>query len=74
MELLPLGPVMIIDTPGFDDKGHLGELRVRKTKKPICILSPDVVSFKPIKMLPFKLYLSTDDFKKRIQSIFIPSR
>ena len=33
MELLPLGPVMIIDTPGFDDKGHLGELRVRKTKQ-----------------------------------------
>lgn len=32
MELLPLGPVMIIDTPGFDDTGHLGELRVKKTK------------------------------------------
>ena len=32
MELLPLGPVMIIDTPGFDDVGSLGELRVRKTK------------------------------------------
>lgn len=33
MELLPLGPVMIIDTPGFDDEGELGELRVRKTKQ-----------------------------------------
>ena len=33
MELLPLGPVMIIDTPGFDDEGALGELRVRKTKQ-----------------------------------------
>lgn len=33
MELLPLGPVMIIDTPGFDDTGALGELRVRKTKQ-----------------------------------------
>lgn len=33
MELLPLGPVMIIDTPGFDDEGTLGELRVRKTKQ-----------------------------------------
>lgn len=32
MELLPLGPVMIIDTPGFDDVGTLGELRVKKTK------------------------------------------
>ena len=29
MELLPLGPVVIIDTPGFDDEGSLGELRVR---------------------------------------------
>lgn len=33
MELLPLGPVMIIDTPGFDDEGLLGEQRVRKTKQ-----------------------------------------
>lgn len=33
MELLPLGPVVIIDTPGFDDVGALGELRVKKTKQ-----------------------------------------
>ena len=33
MELLPLGPVVITDTPGFDDSGELGELRVRKTKQ-----------------------------------------
>ena len=33
MELLPLGPVVIIDTPGFDDEGALGELRVKKTKQ-----------------------------------------
>ena len=33
MELLPLGPVMIIDTPGFDDVGELGEQRVRRTKQ-----------------------------------------
>lgn len=33
MELLPLGPVVIIDTPGFDDEGDLGELRVKKTKQ-----------------------------------------
>lgn len=31
MELLPLGPVMVIDTPGIDDKGELGALRVRKS-------------------------------------------
>ena len=33
MELLPLGPVMIIDTPGFDDVGELGEKRIQKTKQ-----------------------------------------
>lgn len=33
MELLPLGPVVIIDTPGMDDDGSLGELRVRKAKQ-----------------------------------------
>jgi len=31
MELLPLGAVMIIDTPGFDDSGELGEMRIKKT-------------------------------------------
>ncbi len=30
MELLPLGPVVIIDTPGLDDVGELGEMRVKK--------------------------------------------
>lgn len=33
MELLPLGPVLLIDTPGYDDEGTLGDLRVRKTKQ-----------------------------------------
>ncbi len=33
MELLPLGPVTIIDTPGFDDEGTLGAERVRRTKQ-----------------------------------------
>ncbi len=33
MELLPLGAVLIIDTPGFDDTGYLGEKRVEKTRK-----------------------------------------
>lgn len=33
MELLPLGPVMIVDTPGFDDVGELGEKRVKKTRQ-----------------------------------------
>jgi [FeFe] hydrogenase H-cluster maturation GTPase HydF len=33
MELLPLGPALIIDTPGIDDEGSLGEKRVRQARK-----------------------------------------
>ena len=33
MEMLPLGPVLFVDTAGFDDVGALGELRTRKTEK-----------------------------------------
>lgn len=33
MELLPMGPVMVIDTPGFDDEGTLGMQRVQKAKQ-----------------------------------------
>ena len=33
MELLPLGPVVVIDTPGFDDEGALGSLRVERTNE-----------------------------------------
>lgn len=49
MELLPLGAVQIIDTPGFDDTGELGEMRVKKTrqilaKTDIAILVADIIS------------------------------
>lgn len=33
MELLPMGPVTVIDTPGFDDLGELGALRVQQTRR-----------------------------------------
>ncbi len=33
MELLPLGPVLFIDTAGIDDEGALGQLRIEKTRK-----------------------------------------
>lgn len=33
MELLPLGPVVIIDTPGLDDEGELGEARVKRARQ-----------------------------------------
>lgn len=49
MELLPLGPVVIIDTPGLDDTGELGELRIQKAyqilnKTDIAVLVIDSVS------------------------------
>ncbi|MDN5353016.1 MAG: hypothetical protein PWQ12_1937 [Clostridiales bacterium] len=33
MELLPIGPIVVIDTPGIDDEGELGALRIKKTKQ-----------------------------------------
>lgn len=33
MELLPLGPVVIVDTPGIDDEGDLGRMRVKRAKQ-----------------------------------------
>ena len=33
MEILPLGPVLLIDTPGFDDEGEMGSMRVERTKE-----------------------------------------
>ncbi|MDD3000250.1 MAG: [FeFe] hydrogenase H-cluster maturation GTPase HydF [Candidatus Riflebacteria bacterium] len=49
MELLPLGPVMIIDTPGLDDEGELGKLRIQRTyqvlnKTDIAVLVVDGVT------------------------------
>ena len=46
MELLPLGPVVVIDTPGLDDVGDLGELRISKSyqvlnKTDMCLLVID---------------------------------
>ncbi len=38
MELLPLGPVVIIDTPGIDDEGELGEMRVKRSKQTLNIV------------------------------------
>lgn len=43
MELLPLGPVVIIDTPGIDDEGELGALRVRRAYDTLNIIDIAVV-------------------------------
>lgn len=43
MELLPLGPVVITDTPGFDDTGALGKLRVERTKEVLASIDAAVL-------------------------------
>lgn len=62
MELLPIGPVEIIDTPGFDDNSDLGKLRVEKTlqilrKTDVAILVVDIIKGK-------------NDFDRKLISLF----
>ena len=65
MELLPIGPVVIIDTAGIDDIGELGELRVEKTRKilnktDVAVLVVDATKGKQNEDLNL-----IEDFKKR---------
>lgn len=84
MELLPLGPVMIIDTPGFDDEGSLGELRIKKTKQvlnktDVAVLIVDaqqglsdtdrqLISMFEAKELPFIIVYNKSDLLDNIKS------
>ena len=81
MELLPLGPVMIIDTPGFDDEGELGALRVKKTnevlrKTDVAVLVSDsaedlgecereLISLFKKREIPFIIAYNKSDLQKR---------
>ncbi len=62
MELLPLGPVSIIDTPGFDDSGKLGDLRVIKTKQ--------VLNKTDIAVLVVNAALPLSDFDNELLELF----
>ncbi len=62
MELLPLGPVVIIDTPGIDDEGELGQLRVKKTKQ--------VLNYIDIAVLVVDSTLGLQDFDREMLSLF----
>lgn len=68
MELLPLGPVVIIDTPGIDDCGELGRMRVKKTyqvlnKIDVAVLVVDGVT---------GMYEKDAEFLSKIQEKKIP--
>ncbi len=62
MELLPLGPVVIIDTPGIDDEGDLGELRVKKARQ--------VLSKTDIAVLVADATKELSDFDRQLISYF----
>lgn len=65
MELLPLGAVVIIDTPGFDDVGALGELRIKKTKQVLAKTDIAVLVVDAEKGLAKKDYELIELFKER---------
>lgn len=55
MELLPIGPIMLVDTPGLDDEGKLGEMRMEKTrnvlqKTDIAIIAVDASDMEKLEM------------------------
>ena len=62
MELLPLGPVVIIDTAGFDDVGLLGELRVSKTR--------EIIRRTDIAVLVVDALKGLDDYDNELISLF----
>lgn len=62
MELLPLGPVVIVDTPGIDDEGTLGEMRVKKTKQ--------VLNYIDIAVLVVDSTVGLQDFDREILALF----
>lgn len=71
MELLPLGPVVIIDTPGLDDEGELGLKRVEKTreilgKTDVAVIVVDLTDG----MTPFESEIETEIKKRGIPCIF----
>lgn len=81
MELLPMGPVVIIDTAGIDDEGALGELRVQKTrqilnKTDVAVLVMDgtvsvgeaekeLISIFREKKIPYVLAINKDDLRQQ---------
>lgn len=66
MELLPLGPVVIIDTPGLDDEGALGEKRVQKAKQ--------ILGQTDIAVLVVDATLGMSEQDRQLESLFIEKK
>lgn len=67
MEILPLGPVLLIDTPGFDDEGELGSMRVERTKE--VLRETDIA----LLFLPAKDFLSARK-EEQGEVLFLPEK
>lgn len=63
MELHPIGPVVFIDTAGFDDEGELGQLRVNKTKEAVKKTDIAILIFTDTDLEKEKLWY--EDLKKQ---------
>lgn len=82
MELLPLGPVVLIDTPGLDDTGELGEKRVRKAEQamrktdiavvvadgtvPLCEAERELISEFERREIPWLLVFNKEDLTEKL--------
>ncbi len=64
MEILPLGPVVIIDTPGFDDNSELGAQRIERTKQ--VLKKTDIA----VLVVDSSIESSTDDCNTELISLF----
>jgi len=71
MELLPLGPVLFIDTAGVDDIGALGEMRVEKTRKVIERTDVGIVVAESGKWNGFEQAVVDELAKRRVPSIVV---
>ena len=82
MELLPLGPVVLIDTPGLDDTGELGEKRVQKAEQamrktdiaivvadgtvPLCKAERELISEFEKREIPWLLVFNKEDLTEKL--------
>lgn len=82
MELLPLGPVVLIDTPGLDDIGELGEKRIEKTRQvmrrtdiavvvadgtePLCGTERELISEFERRGVPWLLVYNKEDLAEKL--------
>lgn len=75
MEILPLGPVLIIDTPGIDDEGKLGEKRVKRTRQILATTDIAVLVTDAAKdMSPLELELVETFKEKQIPYVIVKNK